>query len=184
MPVRIRSAAPLADAEHWRAQQAVTLWPRAVVVRLHPSALAPGTSLNRTSTSLATRSMWVRVPPSPSSSGLRSVNGKHAPFVRPKSGFDSCRRLLTLVAQRVRALPCEGRGRWFDPSRAYCADVAQKEERQSATLERPVRSGLSASQTCGVSGSIASSNLAGPGSSPGGFASARSSRAEVVRLSG
>ena len=25
--------------------------------------------------------------------GLRSVNGKHAPFVRPRCGFDSCRRL-------------------------------------------------------------------------------------------
>jgi hypothetical protein len=25
---------------------------------------------------------------------LRSVNGKHAPFVRPRCGFDSCRRLL------------------------------------------------------------------------------------------
>jgi hypothetical protein len=24
---------------------------------------------------------------------LRSVNGKHAPFVRPRCGFDSCRRL-------------------------------------------------------------------------------------------
>ena len=25
--------------------------------------------------------------------GLRSVNGKHAPFVRPRCGFNSCRRL-------------------------------------------------------------------------------------------
>ena len=33
-------------------------------------------------------------------SSLRSVNGKHAPFVRPRCGFDSCRRLLpTPVAQ-------------------------------------------------------------------------------------
>src|SRR5436190_24256309 len=39
VPVRIRSAALYADAEHGRAQQAVTLSPRAVVVRLHPSAL-------------------------------------------------------------------------------------------------------------------------------------------------
>ena len=36
---------------------------------------------------------------------LRSVNGKHAPFVRPRCGFNSCRRLLfsnrrTPVAQR------------------------------------------------------------------------------------
>ena len=35
----------------------------------------------------------VRLPPSPPPR-LRSVNGKHAPFVRPRCGFDSCRRLL------------------------------------------------------------------------------------------
>jgi hypothetical protein len=73
---------------------------------------------------------------------LRSVNGKHAPFVRPRCGFDSCRRLL--------------------------ADVAQREEHGTATPGRPVRSGPSASQACGVTGSTASSNLAGPGSNPGG----------------
>jgi hypothetical protein len=49
---------------------------------------------------------------------LRSVNGKHAPFVRPRCGFDSCRRLH--------------------------ADVAQREEHRSATPGRPVRSGPSA----------------------------------------
>jgi hypothetical protein len=46
--------------------------------------------------------MSVRLRPSPSS--LRSVNGQHAPFVRPRCGFDSCRGLLlTLVAQRKSA---------------------------------------------------------------------------------
>ena len=30
---------------------------------------------------------------------LRSVNGKHAPFVRPRCGFDSCRRLLLTHAR-------------------------------------------------------------------------------------
>ena len=40
--VRIRSVALHADAEQRRAQQAVTLSPRAVVVRLHPSALLSG----------------------------------------------------------------------------------------------------------------------------------------------
>jgi hypothetical protein len=67
----------------------------------------------------------VRLPPSPLR--LRSVNGKHTPFVRPRCGFDSCRRLL-------------------------CG-------RSSAGRE---------SQACGVSGSTASSNLVGPGSTPGG----------------
>ena len=86
-----------------------------------------------------------------------------------------------------RALSCDGSGRWFDSSRAYRihrADVAQPAERRSATPERPVRSGPSASQARGVTGSTASSNLASPGSNPGGFADARSSRAEAVRLSG
>lgn len=30
-------------------------------------------------------------------SSLRSVNGKHAPFVRPRCGFNSCRRLCSLL---------------------------------------------------------------------------------------
>ena len=76
---------------------------------------------------------------------LRSVNGKHAPFVRPRCGFDSCRRLSTNARSSVdRALPREGSGRWFDSSRACSADVAQREEHRSATPGRPVRSGSSA----------------------------------------
>lgn len=55
----------------------------------HP---ATGTRFFRKNTSLAPRRSgfdsrrlhWT---------GLRSVNGKHAPFVRPRCGFDSCRRL-------------------------------------------------------------------------------------------
>jgi hypothetical protein len=39
---------------------------------------------------------------------LRSVNGKHAPFVRPRCGFDSCRRLL-------RGRSSEGRA-WSAPA--------------------------------------------------------------------
>jgi hypothetical protein len=50
--------------EHRRAQQAVTLSPRAVVVRLHPSA-PWGCSSTGESTSLATRQMSVRLRPSP-----------------------------------------------------------------------------------------------------------------------
>ena len=32
---------------------------------------------------------------------LRSVNGKHAPFVRPRCGFNSCRRLLLNARRSV-----------------------------------------------------------------------------------
>ena len=42
------------------------------------------------------------------------------PLFRPRCGFDSCRRLFSTPRSSVdRALPCEGRGRWFDSSRAY-----------------------------------------------------------------
>ena len=53
-----------------------------------------GMRLWRQSTSLATRRSGFdsrRL-----HSRLRSVNGKHAPFVRPRCGFDSCRRLLLI----------------------------------------------------------------------------------------
>ena len=100
---------------------------------------------------------------------LRSVNGKHAPFVRPRCGFNSCRRLLrTPVAQRPRALPCEGRGRWFDSSRAYPRGRSSSgTEHRSATPERPVRAGPSALVDSWCNGSTPSSNLGDPGSNPG-----------------
>ena len=67
-----------------------------------------------------------------------------------------------------RAPPCDGGGRWFESSRAFHADVAQQEEHRVASPGRPVRPGSSAStKACGVTGSTASSNLAGPGSNPG-----------------
>ena len=50
------------------------------------------------------------------------------------------------------------------------ADVAQTEEHRGATPERPVRSGSSAFTGPWCNGSTASSNLAGPGSNPGGSA--------------
>jgi hypothetical protein len=40
---------------------------------------------------------------------LRSVNGKHAPFVRPRCGFDSCRRLLRGRSSAGRARDCHSR---------------------------------------------------------------------------
>jgi hypothetical protein len=84
---------------------------------------------------------------------LRSIKGKHAPFVRLKSGSTPAGGSSHARSSVDRALLCDGSGRWFDSSRAY-------------------------SQTRGVTRSTTSSNLAGPGSNPGGFAFARSSRAE------
>ena len=74
------------------------------------------------------------------------------------------------------------------PAGRIYADVVSTAERRVASPEVPVRFGPSASlfsQACGVTESIASSNLVGPGSSPGGpaFLHARSSRAEAARLS-
>jgi hypothetical protein len=128
----------------------------------------------------------VRLPPSPSSP--RSVNGKHAPFVRPRCGFNSCRGLSHARSSDDRAPSCDGGGRWFESSRAYSlqhrADVAQPAEHRSATPGRPVRSGSSASTSPWCNGSTPSSNLDGPGSNPGGLAATASSRADAVRLSG
>ena len=99
VPVRIRSVALLftRTLSIRRAHRAVTASPRAVMVRLHPSAPLPnidlGMKLSWQSSPLAPGRLRVRLPPSPSPSRLRSVNGKHAPFVRPRCGFNSCRRL-------------------------------------------------------------------------------------------
>jgi hypothetical protein len=81
-------------------------------------------------------------------SGLRSVNGKHAPFVRPRCGFDSCRRLChTPVAQRIESTALRRRRPLvqFQPG-VPLADVAQREEHRTANPERPVRSGSSATR--------------------------------------
>jgi hypothetical protein len=74
--------------------------PRAGVVRLHPSA-SPGDEALAAERLVCTEEERVRLPPSPPAS-LRSVNGKHPPFVRPRCGFDSCRRLsANPLAQRT-----------------------------------------------------------------------------------
>ena len=74
-----------------------------------------------------------------------------------------------------RALPCEGRGRWFDPAGRTrgCSSAGRAPGRHP---ERPVRAGSSASTSPWCNGSTASSNLAGPGSNPGGFASSNDRR--------
>ena len=113
---------------------------------------------------------------------------KHAPFVRPRCGFDSCRRLCSTHARSSagRALPCEGRGRWFKSSRAYHADVAQREEHRGATPRGPVRSGSSASAiNTGLWCNWQHGELQPhrSGFDPWQACSRSSSRAEVIRLS-
>jgi hypothetical protein len=89
---------------------------------------------------------WCRFDSDRLHSSLRSVNGKHAPVVRPRCGFDSCRRLLlcTPVAQRKSAALRRQRTLVRLQPGVLHADVAQSGERRSATPERPVRSGSSA----------------------------------------
>ena len=59
-------------------------------------------------------------------SSLRSVNGKHAPFVRPRCGFDSCRRLLpTPVAQWTERCSATAEAAGSSPAGRTLADVAQ-----------------------------------------------------------
>jgi hypothetical protein len=101
--------------------------------------------------------------------GLRSVNGKHAPLVWPRCGFDSCRRLFTRPKRSSTALRRQRSLVRIQPGVPQ-ADVAQTAKRRSATPERPVRFGPSALTFTGpwCNGSTASSNLAGPGSIPGG----------------
>lgn len=75
----------------------------------------------------------------------------------------------TLVAQRTRAPPCEGGGRWFESSRAYSRGrSSQRESAGSPARRGPFDSGRPLSKAPGVTESMASSNLAGPGSTPGG----------------
>jgi hypothetical protein len=75
--------------------------------------------------------------------GLRSVNGKHAPFVRPRCGFDSCRRL----SSNARMCGCSSGGR---------APGRHPGDTRSIRVFR-------SSQARGVTASIASSNLVGSG---------------------
>jgi hypothetical protein len=137
-----------ADAEHRRAQRAVTPWPRAVVVRLHPSALE------------GMKFFWKNASLAPRRSGFDSRRLHHASVVSTAStrplygrGAGSTPAGGSPYARSSvdRALLCDGRGRWFESGRAYHVDVAQAAEHRSATPGMPVRLGSSAlSQACGV----------------------------------
>ena len=67
--------------------------------RLH---LRAGRSAGKPESGATEEKAGSRPGPAPARIRLRSVNGKHAPFVRPRCGFDSCRGLhfRTPVAQR------------------------------------------------------------------------------------
>jgi hypothetical protein len=123
------------------------------MVRLHPFA-SPGDVALVAERLACNEEERVRLPPSPLSS-LRSVNGKHAPFVRPRCGFDSCRRLL-----RGRSSAGRARERHFREARSirvvrftglWC-------KRQHGELQ-PRRSGFESWRACcqivsGRSGSV------------------------------
>ena len=176
-----------ADAEQRRAQQAVTLSPRAVVVRLHPSALASDRGCSSTGRAPRLQRGRCRFDSDRLHLRLRSVNGKHAPFVRPRCGFDSCRRLLpTPVAQRRERCSATAEAAGSTPAgRTTSADVAQTEEHRGATPGRPVRSGSSASKACGVTAaSRAPTSPVRVRILVGLLHSSRSSRAGAARLSG
>ena len=112
-----------------------------------------GMKLWRQSASLATRRSGFdsrRLHPS-----LRSVNGKHAPFVRSRCGFDSCRRLShTPVAQWTERCPATAAVAGSTPAGRTCSRGRSSDgrapERHSgeARSTRAVRS----SQTRGVAG--------------------------------
>src|SRR3954462_2808876 len=116
--------------------------------------------------------MSVRLRPSPltlasvvSTASTRPLYGRGAGSTPAGGSFSYAR------SSAERALSCDGRGRWFDSSRAYhFAAVGPTEEHLGAPPGRPVRSGSSAlPQAPGVNGCTASSNLAGPGSTLAGL---------------
>jgi hypothetical protein len=98
-----------------------------------------------------------------------SSRGRAPRLHRGGAGSTPAVSTRAFVVSTASTRPLYGRGAGSTPAEGSSdADVAQREERRSATPKRPVRSGPSASQACGVTGSTASSNLAGPGSNPGG----------------
>ena len=111
-----------ADAEHRRAQQAVTLSPRAVVVRLHPSAprLFDQGDVAQPDERLACNEEDVGSTPTVSTFASVVSTASTRPLYGRGVGSNpaggSCSRARS-SADRV--LPCDGRGRWFDSSRAY-----------------------------------------------------------------
>lgn len=127
--------------------------------------------------------MSVRLRPSPFR--LRSVNGKHAPVVRPRCGFDSCRRLLhTPVAQRRERCPATAEAAGSGPAGRTTRGRSSEGRAPGRHLgeARSIRVVRFTGPWC--NGSTTSSNLVGPGSTPGGpAATTRSSRAEAARLS-
>jgi hypothetical protein len=69
---------------------------------------------------------------------------------------------------RGRAPSCDGGGRWFESSRAYSRGRSSMESAGPPARRCRFDSGRPLRQACGVTASMASSNLAGPGSTPGG----------------
>jgi hypothetical protein len=115
--------------------------------------------------------------PTVSTSCLRSVNGSTRPLYGRGAGSTpaggSSIHTRTPVAQRSERCRAKAEGRWFESSRAYargCSSSGRAPERHfgEARSSRVVRSHSPPSKAPGVTESTASSNLAGPGSTPGG----------------
>ena len=108
---------------------------------------------------------------------LRSVNGKHAPFVRPRCGFDSCRRLLhTPVTQRRERCPAAAEAAGSSPA-GRTTRGRSSEGRAPGRHPGEARS-IRVVRFTGpwCNGSTTSSNLVGPGSTPGGPAASKDRR--------
>ena len=120
--------------------------------------------------SLAPSRAWVRFPPSPphasvvSTASTRPLYGRGAGST-PAGGSVVGRPKL----RGPEHCPAKAEDAGSSPAGRAHADVAQTAKRRVASPERPVRLGSSAlTKAPGVTESTASSNLAGPGSTPGG----------------
>jgi hypothetical protein len=111
-------------------------------------------------------------------SRLRSVNGKHTPFVRPGCGFESCRRLYAPVAQWTELRPATAEVAGSSPAGRIAStrgrsSAGRASERHSEEA-RSIRAVRFTGPWC--NGSTPSSNLDGPGSNPGGLADPQARR--------
>jgi hypothetical protein len=103
------------------------------------------------------------------------VQRQNVRLLTGESRFESWSGSHDGVAQQVRALPCQGRGREFETRRHRQARIAQRPEHQDDNLERHVRLVLRVPRSCGEKEIIPDYGSGGGGSSPSGSASSSAS---------